>query len=483
MTEEAATPGAGVLDRVDVVTRAAGTTEGPPMTRLVHLVGTVRTAGAIEGRSLVWLCLSGLAGGLPTSDEVLACWRALRSAASDDDATVRLLQHGMELVARSGSEPGPVVVAVGQVLVDVHHTATSTLQTGVQRVVRRTAEHWSGHGSCRFVQWREPDRAALLDLAPLARAALDLPPRAVSTAPATVLIPWHSTLVLLESSASGRVDRLAALAEHSGNRVGVVGYDTIPASSAETVTVEESERFASFLSVIKHTHVVAGISESASHEFAAFGRTLSAQGLAGPRVVAVPLPTPRPTTTSSPGPATAMPVVLVVGSHEPRKNHLAVVHAAERLWREGLRFRLRFIGGSGWMSEEFDRLTRRLEATGRDLVVERAVSEADLVEAYQEAWFTTFPSLHEGFGLPVAESLAHGRVVVTSGYGATAEAAGDWAVRVDPRDDDDLLRELRVLLSSPVRPVPDTSGRPPGGLDSWSEYASRLWSELVGVTA
>ena len=44
-------------------------------------------------------------------------------------------------------------------------------------------------------------------------------------------------------------------------------------------------------------------------------------------------------------------MVLMVGSFEPRKNHLGVLHAAETLWREGLDFELTFIGGSGWGSE------------------------------------------------------------------------------------------------------------------------------------
>ncbi len=44
----------------------------------------------------------------------------------------------------------------------------------------------------------------------------------------------------------------------------------------------------------------------------------------------------------------SLPIVLAVGSHEPRKNHLAVLHAAELLWREGLLFTLTFVGGHSW---------------------------------------------------------------------------------------------------------------------------------------
>jgi glycosyltransferase involved in cell wall biosynthesis len=150
-------------------------------------------------------------------------------------------------------------------------------------------------------------------------------------------------------------------------------------------------------------------------------------------------------------------------------------------------FRLRFIGGSGWMSEEFDELADQLIAAGRDVRVERAVSDDVLEAAYGEASYTVFPSLHEGFGLPVAESLARGRPVVTSRYGATAEVAAGRARLVDPRDDDDLLEALRASLLDP-HGVPGAGERTSADdrtapTESWEEYAERLWNELVEVNA
>jgi glycosyltransferase involved in cell wall biosynthesis len=517
-------PHGPLLERVDTLADALGIAHGPPMTRLVQVAAAVREGPWSTARSHSWLALAVLSGTFPTGDEVTATARAVRRAPRDDAAALALLTEALGAVTRTPVVPAAVEVVTGAVLVDVHHTAGSDLMTGVQRVVRTTARHWDRAHDCRFVRWRLPDRGALLDLSARGRGRLGLEPDdtdADATGPGrdddsasgttalpatetgtpadgrTVLVPWRSRLLLLESGASGAVERLSAFGEHSDNVLGLVGYDTIPVSSADTVTVEEAERFAVYLSVVKHADVVAGISRSAAEEFAGFVSGLGAQGLPGPRVVAVPLPVPAPAAAPTDGPAAevaldapAVPVVLVVGSHEPRKNHVAVLHAAERLWREGRRFRLRFIGGSGWMSDDFDATVARLLGEGRDLVVERAVSDDVLDRAYQEAAFTVFPSLHEGFGLPVAESLAHGRPVVTSRYGATAEAAGGRATLVDPRDDDDLLEAVRTLLDG--APQADGTPRTDGtvvdtgaaqDVRTWEQYAERLWDDLVGGTA
>ena len=129
----------------------------------------------------------------------------------------------------------------------------------------------------------------------------------------------------------------------------------------------------------------------------------------------------------------SVPMVLIVGSHEPRKNHVAVLLAAERLWREGSAFHLVFVGSTGWRSERFDGLVGRLVAAGRSVQVLRRVSEETLWAAYRAARFTVFPSLAEGFGLPVAESLASGTPVVTSNFGSMAEIGqAGGALLVDP---------------------------------------------------
>ena len=86
-------------------------------------------------------------------------------------------------------------------------------------------------------------------------------------------------------------DRLAALAQYSGNALVAVGYDCIPVVSADLVPAAESERFPRYLSALKFARRIAGISTSAAVEFGGFASALPAQGLTPPIVFECRLPT------------------------------------------------------------------------------------------------------------------------------------------------------------------------------------------------
>ncbi len=118
------------------------------------------------------------------------------------------------------------------------------------------------------------------------------------------------------------------------------------------------------------------------------------------------------------------PVLLCVGSIEGRKNHAALLEACETLWSRGLGFELRLVGISnpetgGPALEKLE----RLRASGRPLRHDGPVDDATLEAAYRECSFTVYPSLAEGFGLPVAESLARGRPCLCRTDGALGEIA------------------------------------------------------------
>ena len=108
--------------------------------------------------------------------------------------------------------------------------------------------------------------------------------------------------------------------------------------------------------------------------------------------------------------------VLAVGTLEPRKNVASAQEAARRLGVE-----LRIVGEKGW---------GRVSANGW---LGRP-SDDELASLYRGARCLVYPSLYEGFGLPVVEAMACGTPVVTSTGGATEEVAGGAAVLVDPSD-------------------------------------------------
>jgi glycosyltransferase involved in cell wall biosynthesis len=295
------------------------------------------------------------------------------------------------------------------------------------------------------------------------------------------LIPWGVPVLLPEVAKVGRSERLAALAEHSANFVGVLGYDCIPAVSAELVPEIEREKFGEYLEIVKYADVVACISQAAADEFSGFVGALEAQGVRGPVVVACGLPT-SVTVEDRPkaSPQGGLAEVLCVGSLDPRKNQIALVEAAEHLWRDGLTFRLRLIGSGGAQPVALKRLIGRLVRAGRPIVVGQEVTDASLHRAYCDARVVVFPTLHEGFGLPVVEALSYGVPVITSDFGSTREIAeGNGAVLVDPEDVWALASALRDVLTDDelhARLSRQATSRP---TRTWDDYGAELWKALV----
>jgi len=121
--------------------------------------------------------------------------------------------------------------------------------------------------------------------------------------------------------------------------------------------------------------------------------------------------------------------VLFLGTLEPRKNLVRLVEAFARLRDPALK--LVIAGGRGWYDEEVHARVEALELNDR-VVFPGYVPAEDLPLWYNAAAVFAFPSLYEGFGMPVLEAEACGTPVLTSNCSALPEAAGDGALLVDP---------------------------------------------------
>ena len=104
--------------------------------------------------------------------------------------------------------------------------------------------------------------------------------------------------------------------------------------------------------------------------------------------------------------------------------------------------------------------------------------------AYTLARCTVFPSLDEGFGLPIAESLACGTPVITSNYGSMLElAAGGGALLVDPRDDHDIARAIERLVTDDRLHAALREQALVRHDRTWDQYAEAAWDYLVSGKA
>jgi glycosyltransferase involved in cell wall biosynthesis len=159
----------------------------------------------------------------------------------------------------------------------------------------------------------------------------------------------------------------------------------------------------------------------------------------------------------------ARPYLLYVGTLEPRKNLPRLLAAFGRLPPE---HDLVVAGPAGWGDSA--------AAFAGDPRVRLVgfVDEPTKAALYAGAAAVCYPSLREGFGLPVLEAMAYGAPVVTSRGTATAEVGGDAVVLVDPVDVDDIARGITDALAR--RPALAAAGRCRAALFTWDATADKV---------
>ncbi len=166
--------------------------------------------------------------------------------------------------------------------------------------------------------------------------------------------------------------------------------------------------------------------------------------------------------------------VLSVGTLQPRKNYVRLMRAfaALRPGTLGPGCQLVIAGGRGWLYED---ILAESEKHGDRVRILGFVDDADLPALYRNAALFAFPSLYEGFGLPVLEAMACGVPVVCSDASSVPEVAGDAALLVDPLDTEGLTAAMdRVLRDANLRQKLVDRGLAQAARFSWEQAARQL---------
>ncbi|HLF25412.1 MAG TPA: glycosyltransferase family 1 protein [Anaerolineae bacterium] len=147
------------------------------------------------------------------------------------------------------------------------------------------------------------------------------------------------------------------------------------------------------------------------------------------------------------------PLVLTIGTIQPRKNYVRLIQAfaqvVGRWWQIGSDWmgdvNLVIAGGAGWM---FDQIYAEVTRLGLESRVKFTgfIDDADLPALYSAATVFAYPSLYEGFGLPLLEAMACGTPVIGSNVSSIPEVVGDAGLLVDPLDVDAIAAGLIGLL-------------------------------------
>jgi glycosyltransferase involved in cell wall biosynthesis len=386
-------------------------------------------------------------------------------------------------------------------LFDASHTSHTSAQTGIQRVCRTFFTVLAGARSVvpicydpHLIGWRPlgpTEEAVLRDQSggtgrsrgakwTLKQKLAGATQRWLGRRPT---LPPAAGLICPELfSAKVGAQLPALLAATAGPRVAIF-YDPIPLRYPELTPAGTVARFPGYLRELLVFDGVAAISEDSAGALQDYWRWLGVRDV--PQVHAIPLAIDHAHTDHSavPGPDSGPPRVLCVCTIEGRKNHLALLEACEMLWREGARFELQLIGmpRPDTAAAALDRI-RALQQSGRPLLFDGPLPEAALHDAYRRCAFTVYPSLIEGFGMPVLESLQHGKPCVCSGRGALGESAhGGGCVPLDQVDAGSLAGAIRQLLAHPAELTRLAAAAHGRRLKTWADYTAEFstWMDAL----
>ena len=139
---------------------------------------------------------------------------------------------------------------------------------------------------------------------------------------------------------------------------------------------------------------------------------------------------------------------LAVGTLEPRKNLRRLLQAfALSKGQLAFRYPIALAGGKGWLEEDLEDFIREMDLTDNVLIL-GYVSDQELTWLYRNCFCFVYPSLYEGFGLPVLEAMGQGAAVITSNTTSLPEVAGDAAHYIDPFDVQDIASAFLKLGSN-----------------------------------
>ncbi len=166
------------------------------------------------------------------------------------------------------------------------------------------------------------------------------------------------------------------------------------------------------------------------------------------------------------------PYILSVGTVQPRKNYRRLIRAFARL---GSGLQLLIAGKPGWLCEEILAEARQYPHVN----MLGLVQDEDLPPLYRQATLFAFPSLYEGFGLPVLEAMACGTPVLCSNRSSLPEVAGDAALLVDPESEKGLTAAMeRMLVDDAMRKELVRRGIARAGLFTWERAARQLLAAM-----
>lgn len=238
-------------------------------------------------------------------------------------------------------------------------------------------------------------------------------------------------------------------ASRSACRKAAIFHDLIPLQFPEITWPRSVRRHPAYLEMLCAFDQICTVSQTVANDLAKWSLD---HGLRLPPVHPIPLaPLPLEAPQLEPPPTAPLRIVQAA-ILEPRKNQMRVLDALESAWKEALPVEATFIGRCNpHFGKPILQRIRELQRAGHPLRLLEHATDQELAREYMQAHLTLVPSLAEGAGLPLLESLALRTPVLASDIPALREYGDPGGVRFfDPRCADSLFKELRRYLLDPL---------------------------------
>ena len=292
-------------------------------------------------------------------------------------------------------------------------------------------------------------------------------------------IPYICPEVYCEEERNGVIDWLD---NYKGRKIAIF-YDAIPKSHPEITWPHSVSRHPSYMTMLgNHFSTVVSISKSSQDELLKFWDTLNLQKL--PNCQTMKLGSDLHFQLRAPlrkfSEKTSLWNLLMVGILEPRKNHVLALEACEKINREGIPLRLNIAGrlNPHFGGRILDKIQKAKRA-GLDVIWHKSPNPTALVKIYREADLCLFPSIAEGCGLPVLESLWLGTPVLASDIPSVVENGELPGLKIFPLGkQDSLLENLRSIITKPEKLKKLQCDCQKANLPTWREAAASLMDKI-----
>lgn len=280
-----------------------------------------------------------------------------------------------------------------------------------------------------------------------------------STGVSTTICPFNTGDHVLVLGANwlltGYADHLAQVQGSHSLRITHMVHDVIPTAHQQWAATGASTIVTPYLQTMTRicTTIIA-VSDCTRADIARLGDlgvlTLNPNGRLLTLTHGCDLPATRAVVEPPSGIDPNEPFVVCIGTLEIRKNHIVLYQAYREAERRGIQLpRLYLVGRSGWLAEATEHLIEHDPVTNDRITILRDLTDDNVAWLYEHCLFTVFPSVYEGWGLPVAESFGYGKLCLTSDCASLAEVSGEIAHSLSPYDARAWLDAMHHFASNP----------------------------------